>query len=240
EKPEIMGQLVCAIRGLGEACLALDMPIVSGNVSLYNETNGEAILPTPTIGGVGLIDDYQKMCRIGTADSGDILFLVGTEATHLSCSIYQREILDDESGPAPSVDLLMEKARGQFVLAAIRGGYASACHDISDGGLAVALAEMCMASGLGAACEIDITYPHAALFGEDQARYIVAVDEEWADLFSSNSEGSGVSFARIGKVEGDRLLINDLVNISIKELKLSHEAWFPHYMANIEPTETSK
>ena len=230
EKPEIMGQLVTAIRGLGEACLALNMPIVSGNVSLYNETNGKAILPTPTIGGVGLIDDFDKMTTIGGADKGDVLFLVGTEGTHLACSIYQREILGEESGSAPEVDLLMEKTRGNFVLTAIRGGYASACHDISDGGLAVALAEMCMASNAGANCKIDVTYPHAALFGEDQARYIVAVNEEWAGMFAANSEGSGVSFARIGVVGGENLKINDLIDISVSDMNNAHEAWFPDFM----------
>ncbi len=230
EKPKIMGQLVMAIRGLGEACLALNMPIVSGNVSLYNETNGKAILPTPTIGGVGLIDDFEKMATIGGAVKGDVLFLVGTEGTHLACSIYQREILGEESGPAPEVDLMKEKARGDFVLAAIRGGYTSACHDISDGGLAVALAEMCMASNIGAKCEVDVTYPHAALFGEDQARYIVAVNEELAGLFATNSESSGVSFARIGVFGGERLKINDLMDISVSDMNNAHEAWFPDFM----------
>ncbi|MEL6946746.1 MAG: phosphoribosylformylglycinamidine synthase subunit PurL [Pseudomonadota bacterium] len=230
EKPEIMGQFVAAIEGIGEACTALDMPIVSGNVSLYNETNGEAILPTPTIAGVGLIDDSACMARMDTADPNDVLFLVGVESTHLARTLYQREILGEEQGPPPPVDLLTEKARGAFVLAAIRSGYASACHDISDGGLAVALAEMCMASGYGAACDIDITYPHAALFGEDQSRYIVAVDDPWANMFAANSEGSGVSFARIGTVGGDRLIINDLIDVSVAELKYAHEAWFPNLM----------
>ncbi len=230
EKPEIMGQLVAAVRGIGEACEALSMPIVSGNVSLYNETNGEAILPTPTIGGVGLIEDHARMARIDTADTGDVVFLIGTEATHLANSLYQREILFEESGPAPEVDLLMERARGDFVLAAIRSEYASACHDISDGGLAIALAEMCMASGEGMRCEIEVTYPHSALFGEDQARYLVAVDEQWADMFAANCEGSGVSFAKIGTVGGDRLIINDLIDISVEDMTTTHESWFPAFM----------
>ncbi|MEM8750070.1 MAG: phosphoribosylformylglycinamidine synthase subunit PurL [Pseudomonadota bacterium] len=231
EKPEIMGTFVASIRGIGEACEALGMPIVSGNVSLYNETNGEAILPTPTIGGVGVIEDWNAMARIGTADEGDVLFLVGTEATHLAQTLYQREILGEESGPPPPVDLQMERARGEFVLAAIKTQYASACHDISDGGLAVALAEMCMASGYGARCDLNITYPHAALFGEDQSRYIVAVDDQWADMFAANSEGSGVSFERIGTVAGDALIINDLVDIKVETLKNAHESWFPKFMS---------
>ena len=240
EKPEIMGQLVAAIRGIGEACQALAMPIVSGNVSLYNETNGDAILPTPTIGGVGLIEEQERMARIGSAENGDAIFLIGTEGTHLSRSIYQREILDEESGPAPQVDLLMEKARGDFVLAAIRSEYASSCHDVSDGGLAVALAEMCMASGTGMDCSIDITYPHAALFGEDQARYVMTVKDEWADMFAANCEGAGVSFARIGAVGGNNLIINDLIDISVEEVKTAHESWFPDFMGETALAEAAE
>lgn len=240
EKPEIMGQLVAAIRGIGEACSALSMPIVSGNVSLYNETNGEAILPTPTIGGVGLIEEQERMTRIGSAETGDVVYLIGTEGTHLARSIYQREVLGEETGPAPVVDLLMEKARGEFVLAAIRSDYASSCHDISDGGLAVALAEMCMASGHGMNCTIDITYPHAALFGEDQARYVMTVKAEWADMFAANCEGAGVSFARIGTVGGNNLIINDLIDISVEEVKTVHEAWFPDFMGETALAEAAE
>ena len=230
EKPEIMGQFVASIRGIGEACSALGMPIVSGNVSLYNETHGEAILPTPTIAAVGLIEDHALMARMDSAQSGDAIFLIGTEATHLARSIYQREILQTESGPAPEVDLLTEKYRGEFVLSAIRGEYASACHDISDGGLAVALAELCIASAVGAKTDVEITYPHAALFGEDQSRYLITVKNEWASMFAANSEGSGVFFSRIGTMGGDRLVINDLIDIPLEALKNAHESWFPDYM----------
>ncbi len=237
EKPEVMGQFVAAIRGIGEACEALTMPIVSGNVSLYNETSGsdgssEAILPTPTIGGVGLIEDWAQMCRVGSANEGDVLFLIGTEATHLARTIYQSVILGEESGPAPTVDLMTEQWRGEFVLSAIRSGYASACHDVSDGGLAVALAEMCMASGLGMECDTTVTYPHAALFGEDQSRYVIAVPSQWADMFAGNCEGAGVFFERIGTVGGTRLQINDLVDVEVSVMQDAHEKWFPTYMTN--------
>ena len=158
EKPEIMGQLVCAIKGIGEACLALDMPIVSGNVSLYNETHGQAILPTPTIAAVGLIPDQSKSVTIGGANPGDTVFLIGTEADHLGQSIYARECLGREDGPPPPVDLQMEKARGDYVRAAIRSGYISACHDIADGGLAIALAEMVMASNKGMTIALNIRH----------------------------------------------------------------------------------
>ena len=153
ERPEIMGQLVIAIKGIGEACRALDFPIVSGNVSLYNETNGQGILPTPTIGGVGLIADWSKMARIGFAAEGEAILLVGAPpawGTHLGQSIYLRDILGRSDGPPPPVDLAHEKRVGDFVRKLIRDGVATAVHDLSDGGLAVALAEMAMASGIGA------------------------------------------------------------------------------------------
>ena len=231
EKPEVMGQFIAAIGGIGEACLALNMPVASGNVSFYNETNDEAILPTPAIGGVGLIDDCSKMASVSNAHQDAVLFLVGTHATHLSRSLYEREILGEDAGPPPPVDLLMEQARGEFVLAAIRSEYAALCHDISDGGLAVALAEICMASGMGATIDWEMPYyTHAALFGEDQARYIMAVDEEWADMFAANSEGSGVSFCRIGTLGGEKLVIGELIDLEVSEMKKVNEDALPEFI----------
>jgi phosphoribosylformylglycinamidine synthase II len=234
EKPEIMGQFVAAINGIAEACSALDMPIVSGNVSLYNETNGKAILPTPTIGGVGLITNHSKHCTIGGADEGDIIFLIGNHGTHLGQSTYLRECLGREDGPPPPVDLYTERKNGEFVRAAINSQYPTSCHDISDGGLAVALAEMCMASGLGADIALETAGPniaaHALLFGEDQARYILTVNEGWADMFAANCEGSAIHFTRLGKVGGGTLKVGDLISICVDELQTVHEAWFPQYM----------
>ncbi len=231
EKPEVMGQFVAAVKGIGEACSALDMPIVSGNVSLYNETNGKAILPTPTIGAVGLIGDHSKHCAIGGADTGDIIFLIGRNGSHLGQSSYMRECLGREDGPPPIVDLYAERQHGEFVRAAINSGYATSCHDISDGGLAIALAEMSLANGLGAEINLLTEHPHAVLFGEDQARYLLTVDDEWADMFAANSEGSAIAFTRVGIVGGNMLKIGELISISLDELRKTHEAWFPDYMA---------
>ncbi|MEZ5870386.1 MAG: phosphoribosylformylglycinamidine synthase subunit PurL [Nitratireductor sp.] len=230
ERPEIMGQLVQAIKGIGEACTALGFPIVSGNVSLYNETNGQGILPTPTIAGVGLIDDWQLTARISGAQPGDILFMIGTEGTHLGQSLYLRECLGREDGPPPPVDLMMEKARGDFVRAAIRSGNVTACHDISGGGMAVALAEMCMAGSMGASCMLGDSDQHAILFGEDQSRYLLAVKPEYATLFAANAEGSGVSFRQLGNFTGDRLEIGKAISISVRRLREAHESWFPDFM----------
>ena len=232
EKPEIMGQLVGAIKGIGEACLALDFPIVSGNVSLYNETNGVAILPTPTIAGVGLLPDWSQMARIGTAKDGDHVLMIGADGSHLGSSIYLRDILARTDGPAPKVDLKAERRNGDFVRGIIRSGQVTACHDISSGGLALALAEMAMASGKGLNINLDDSkgLPHALLFGEDQARYVITVASDLANFVCATAEGQGVPFRRLGKVEGDALVVGDLLSLPVANLSLAHESWFPDFM----------
>ena len=230
ERPEIMGQLVFAIKGIGEACEALAMPIVSGNVSLYNETNGEPILPTPTIGAVGLLPDASAMAVIGGATDGDRVMLIGTPGTHLGRSSYMRTCLGREEGPPPPVDLQMEKARGDYVRAAIRSAYVTACHDLSDGGLAVALAEMAIASDKGMEITLEDATPHAALFGEDQARYLCTVPADLAAMFMANAEGAGVTCHDLGTVGGDMLRIGDTIAVNVGELRNAHESWFPAYM----------
>ena len=234
ERPEIMGQLVFAIKGIGEACEALGMPIVSGNVSLYNETNGEPILPTPTIGAVGLLPDASVMATIGGAKDGDRVMLIGTPGTHLGRSSYMRTCLGREEGPPPPVDLLMEKTRGDYVRAAIRSAYVTACHDLSDGGVAVALAEMAIAAGRGMEIALQAAAPHApthaALFGEDQARYLCTVPADLAAMFMANAEGAGVTCHDLGTVGGGRLKIDGHIDIAVEQLRNAHESWFPAYM----------
>ncbi|WP_027489126.1 phosphoribosylformylglycinamidine synthase subunit PurL [Allorhizobium undicola] len=232
EKPEIMGQFVEAIKGIGEACRALDFPIVSGNVSLYNETNGVAILPTPTIAGVGLLPDWKRMAKIGSAQEGDHLLLIGTDGTHLGSSVYLRDVLGRTDGPAPEVDLHAERRNGDFVRSAIRNGQVTACHDISSGGLALALAEMAMASSRGMAVNLSESRgpSHALLFGEDQARYVVAVPADLANFVCANAEGAGVPFRRLGKVTGSELAIEGVCTIAVDELRKAHESWFPEFM----------
>ncbi len=232
EKPDTMGQFVKAIQGIGEACRALDFPIVSGNVSLYNETNGVAILPTPTIAGVGLLPDWSKMARIGGAAAGDQIVLIGSDGSHLGQSVYLRDVLGIVDGPAPEVDLVVERRNGEFVRSAIRNGQFSACHDISSGGLAVALAEMAMASGKGMQISLkDCNGPaHALLFGEDQGRYVVAMPADMANFLCANAEGAGVPFRRLGTVGGTELVIDDLLRLPIEQLRDTHESWFPEFM----------
>ena len=210
ERPEIMGQLVMAVKGIGEACRALDFPIVSGNVSLYNETNGQGILPTPTIGGVGLLPDWSKMARIGFAAEGQVILHVGASRSnrsgHLGQSIYLRDIHGRTDGPPPPVDLAHEKRVGDFVRRLIRSGVVTACHDISDGGLAVAVAEMAMASGIGAdipgPVEMD---PIPFLFGEDQGRYLVTVnlDPQKEEMLRLMGRGRGARYScPLDRVDG--------------------------------------
>lgn len=230
EKPEIMGQLVGAIKGIGAACSALDMPIVSGNVSLYNETNGEAILPTPAIGGVGLLDDVDTRASLAFANDDDILLVIGGHGTHLGQSTYLRDIVGSETGAPPPVDLAAERRRGDFVRELIRARRVTSVHDISSGGLAVALAEMAMAGGRG--CRVKVPAPaHAALFGEDQGRYVLAVSPAEVAAVTEDALDTGIELVEIGTVTGSDLTAEDILTISVAKLRESHETWFPDYMS---------
>ncbi len=226
ERPEIMGQFVFAIKGIGEACRALDFPVVSGNVSLYNETNGQGILPTPTIGGVGLLSDLSKMATLKFKTAGDVILLIGGKGSHLGQSIYLREVLGREEGAPPPVDLTAEKRHGDFVRNLITSGQVTAVHDISDGGLASAVIEMALAGNLGAALG---GMGHEELFGEDQARYVVTCKPNQAEAITATQ---GISVTRVGTVTaGLTLNVGAVTSISLDELRSAHEGWFPAYMA---------
>ncbi|QPC44864.1 phosphoribosylformylglycinamidine synthase subunit PurL [Kaustia mangrovi] len=230
ERPETMGQFVKAVEGIGAACRALDFPVVSGNVSLYNETNGQAILPTPAIGGVGLIADISRMATLAFKAEGEVILLVGGHGTHMGSTAYLREIHGREDGPPPPVDLETERRHGDFVRALIASGRVTACHDISDGGLAVAVAEMAMASGLGARLQIEADRMDAALFGEDQARYVVTAPAGEAAEIVAEAEAAGIPVDSIGAVGGEDLTVAGALTISLVDLTAAHEAWLPSYM----------
>src|ERR1700749_3633589 len=232
EKPEIMGQFVGCLKGISEACRTLDFPVVSGNVSLYNETNGRGILPTPSIGGVGLLDDFTKSATLAFKAAGEVILLIGETQGWLGQSIYLRDICGREEGAPPPVDLAAEKRNGDVVRGMIRGGTATSVHDVSDGGLLVALAEMARASGIGAqllAAPASIV-PHAWWFGEDQARYIVTVPAAEAGLVLAKMKGAGVPCTRIGTIGGDEIAISGEPPVSVAALKAGFEGWFPAYM----------
>jgi phosphoribosylformylglycinamidine synthase subunit PurL len=232
QKPQIMGQFVGAINGMRAACIALDYPVVSGNVSLYNETEGAAILPTPVIGGVGVIADIEKRGTVAFKAADEAIIVIGETKGWLGQSIYLREIEGREEGAPPPVDLALEKKNGDFVRGLIESGAVTACHDVSDGGLAIALAEMALgAKGLGADVTPEGGLPaHAWAFGEDQARYVVTAKD--ADSILKAAADAGVPAAVIGKTTGTaELKLGTGDSISVSMLRSQFEDWLPNYMA---------
>lgn len=226
EKPEIMGQFVGCIEGIGAACKALDMPIVSGNVSLYNETDGRAILPTPTIGGVGILERISE--RIGLAPrDGDRLFLLGDTAGHLGQSLLLAEVFGREDGDAPEVDLAAERRHGEFLRAANLAGLVSAAHDLSDGGLAVAAAEMALAAGIGVSLEADDALSAGEwFFGEDQGRYLITCPAAGVDGLIERAGDAGVPLREVGTVGGDQVTLGT-ARIGLSALAEAHGATLP-------------
>jgi len=238
ERPEIMGQLVGCVRGIAEACKALEFPVVSGNVSLYNETKfsgestGRAILPTPTIGGVGIIANFEKSATLAFKAEDEAILLLGETKGWLGQSLYLREICDSEEGAPPPVDLAAERRTGDLVRALIAEGAVTAVHDVSDGGLLVALAEMAMGSGIGAEFEpAPMVAAHAFWFGEDQGRYVVTVPAADADIVIERARGAGIPSRQLGLTGGDALTLADERPILLERLRESFESWLPAYMA---------
>jgi phosphoribosylformylglycinamidine synthase len=231
ERPEIMGQLVGCIRGIAQACAALEFPVVSGNVSLYNETSGRAILATPTIGGVGLVDDFTKSTTLAFKAAEEAILLVGETTGWLGQSLYLREICEREEGAPPPVDLAAERRNGDFVRALIDEGMATAAHDVADGGLLVALAEMAIASGIGADLDRAPPAAHAFWFGEDQARYIVTVKASVAEKLMARARSADVPIRQLGFTGGNALTLQDERPILVSDLRERFEGWLPAYMA---------
>jgi len=227
EKPEIMGQFAACIRGMAAACTALDFPVVSGNVSLYNETEGTAILPTPAIGAVGVLEDAARAVGIAIRPGLDLI-LIGQTRGELGQSLWLREICGCEAGAPPPVDLAAERANGDFVRERIAGGGIAACHDLSDGGLLIALAEMALAGDTGIALTPHHS-SHGFWFGEDQARYLLATTDGAALLAAAAA--AGIPAEHVGHTGGDRLTLSDSIAISLQSLRAAHEAFFPAWFA---------
>jgi len=232
EKPEIMGQFAYAVRGMAAACIALDFPVVSGNVSLYNETEGRAILPTPAIGGVGVLEKAAQAVGLAMPAKGDLV-LIGETQGWLGQSLWLREIAGREEGAPPPVDLAAERRNGDFVRARILAGEVLASHDCADGGLLVALAEMAMGSGIGARLSPapEGIPSHGFWFGEDQARYVLAVADGAALI--AQAKAAGVTARRIGTAGGGDLVLPDGTAISVSTLAAAHEATLPALMGEI-------
>ena len=237
QKPEIMGQIVGAVDGIGEACRALDFPVIGGNCSLYNETNGEGIFPTPAIGGVGLMADVNRMATVALKRPDDVLILIGDTRGHLGQSVFLREIQAMETGAAPPVDLAAEKKHAAFVRGLIEQGRCDTCHDLSDGGLLVALAEMALAGDIGLEVGAAGTTVEAIpfFFGEDQARYVIAVPQKDADKIEGELREAQIIHAIIGKTHASKTLsVTGEGEIALAELRKAHEGWFPAYMSREE------
>ncbi|MBI5940521.1 MAG: phosphoribosylformylglycinamidine synthase subunit PurL, partial [Caulobacterales bacterium] len=229
ERPEIMGQIVRAIDGMAEACRVLDFPVVSGNVSLYNETNGAAIPPTPTVGAVGLLTEYSLRADFAGMKAGDALVLLGVNHGELGASIYLREVLGREDGAPPPIDLALERKTGDFVRGLIRSRQVTVVHDLSDGGLIVGASDMALASNVGVTLEA--TSPdnaHPFLFGEDQARYLIATNDPESLLKAAADAGLRASV--VGQAGGDAFASKGLFSIPMDQLRTAHEAWLPGYM----------
>jgi len=232
QKPEIMWEIVAGIDGIGEACRALDFPVIGGNCSLYNETNGEGILPTPAIGGVGLMADVTKMATVAFKRADDVIILIGETRGHLGQSIYLREIEGREEGAAPKVDLGIEKKNGDFVRGLIEAGRVDTVHDVSDGGLLVAIAEMAMAKGIGAKIgQAGLPDAIPFWFGEDQARYCLAAPFAEAEKIVEEARAALITVAELGKTGGDAVTLDSKDSVKVSALKQAFEGWFPSYMA---------
>jgi phosphoribosylformylglycinamidine synthase II len=233
ERPEIMGEFASAVEGMAEACTALGFPVVSGNVSLYNETNGVAIPPTPAIGGIGLIPDIAATATIALKREGDVLMLLGAEGGHLGQSLYLQAVAGTTHGAPPPVDLDGERRAGDLVRGLIRSGVLSAVHDVSDGGLLVAIAEMALASGFGVTLDaMPGPLPaHALWFSEDQARYVVATSPDKADAIHKAAAVAKVPLRLLGKVGGDAIKLEGEPPLPLAALKQAHEGWLPRFMA---------
>ncbi len=223
EKTEIMGQFVECIRGMGDACSKLNYPVVSGNVSLYNETNGEGIYPTPAIGGVGLIKDLSNVKTLSLKEDGNFLCVVGKTANHLGTSKYISIIQSKEEGGTPEINLDTELRNGNFVMGAINQKLIASAHDVGDGGILVAISEMCMSGNLGITIEIETDFPHGYFFAEDQSRYLLEVSPNNYDKCQKLANNNDVHFEKIGIVGGDIISIKNIGDQEVSALKRSFE-----------------
>jgi phosphoribosylformylglycinamidine synthase len=242
QRPEIMGQFVGCIEGMAEACRALDFPVVSGNVSLYNETKNEdgsslAILPTPAIGGVGLLKDWEKSATIAFKAEGEHLVLIGHSKNHVGQSLWLDVCHGRRAGPPPPVDLAAERRAGECIRALIEQGLVTAVHDCADGGAAVAVAEMALAGNIGMSMTVvaEIPNPGAILFGEDQGRYVVTTRDP--DSVRAAANAAQLFTVPIGTTGGDALTF-DLIgrggrqSVSLNDLREAHESFFPKLMGS--------
>ena len=232
ERPDIMGQFVGCIEGMNEACRAFNYPVVSGNVSLYNETNGQAIPPTPAVGGVGLISNLDYISTLAGAKDGDTLIMIGDTIGWLGASIYLRDVLGREEGAPPPVNLETEIKNGNYIRKLIYNRRVNAVHDCADGGLALAAIEMALAANIGVSLSNKTTLPlHAWLYGEDQGRYLLSVDKNSINPILDTAKAFDVNAQIIGEFGGNQIKVKDGFNMALKACREVHENWLPNYMS---------
>lgn len=220
EREDIMGQLVGCLQGMGEACRDLDYPIVSGNVSLYNETDGTAIPPTPSIGGVGLLPDLHRRASASFKRNGDVIAIIGETSGHLGCSLFAKTLFDATDAAPPRVDTAAERKHGAFIRdVLIRKHGVDSVHDLSDGGLGLALADMALSGGTGCVIEPSAVpegmSEQAFFYGEDQARYVIACKPDHAETLMNAAEEAGIAFDIIGRTCSDHIaLAGDIIPLT--------------------------
>ena len=231
EKDKIMGQFVECIDGISQACTYLDFPVVSGNVSFYNETQNKAISPTPTIGGVGLLKNLNTMMTKNIKEVGSYILVIGKTLGHLYQSEFLREVVGIKDGPPPEVNLFNEKNNGLLVQALISKKLLNSVHDISTGGILIALSEMCISGNIGAKIKIpnDKISPHEYLFGEDQSRYLIEVNEKNKNEVYKILEKNSIFYEMLGKTQKDSLVLDKEFNIKLNDLNKLNFFWFKNY-----------
>ncbi len=234
EKENNMGEFVECVTGISDACKYLDFPVVSGNVSFYNETKDKGIKPTPSIGGIGLIKDYQKMISMNLKKDGNLILVVGKTIGHIDQSIFAREILSEKKGPPPEINLFNEKNNGLTILKLIKDSLVESCHDVSLGGILVALSKMCIKSNKGIMINPlkSLVNKFEYFFGEDQARYIIEVSKENIQKVKTKLKENSVSFDELGFVSKETLKFGDELNLTIDDLNKAYKNWLKNYMVN--------
>jgi phosphoribosylformylglycinamidine synthase II len=234
ENDENMGEFVECVQGLGEASAYLDFPVVSGNVSFYNQTKDIGIKPTPAIGGVGLIKDYQNMVTMDLKEADNILLIIGKTEGHLDQSLFARDILNEKNGPPPEINLFNEKNNGETVLKLIDKKFIKSAHDVSLGGIITALSKMCIKGKKGATLKKPnyLINQFEYLFGEDQGRYIIEISKDDKESATKILQENSVHFDELGSVNDDSLIIDDKTKVSIDDLIKSHTNWLTNYMEN--------
>ena len=233
ENEENMGEFVECVQGIGEAAEYLKFPVVSGNVSFYNQTKEEGIKPTPSIGGVGLIKDYKKMITMDFKKVNNIALVIGKTEGHIDQSLFARNILDEKNGPPPEINLFNEKNNGETLLKLIDKGYVKSAHDVSLGGLITALSKMCIKGKKGVTLKkpVYLINQFEYFFSEDQGRYIIEIEKKDLKKVIEILDKNSVHYDEIGTVNEKELIIDDKSKVSIDDLIKTHNYWLNNYMS---------